>query len=106
MAGLERFLYRICSDSDIKNSEYLKSFVTMKAFEFNALRKSETKFMEKITENLKSATIGQPENIPTRWETEGCFADRMINRMTRIERITERLHSELNQYQSKCFLGV
>lgn len=101
MAGLERFLYRICSDLELKNSEYLKSFIILKPFDFNALRRSDTKIIQKITENLKTATISQPTNIPTRWETEGCFADRMNDRMTRIERITERLHSELCEYQNE-----
>lgn len=86
---------------ELKQSEHVKSFIILKPFEFNALRKSEIKIIQKLTDNLKYATVGAPTNIPTRWESEACFALRMNDRMTRIERITERLHSELGQYQSK-----
>ena len=101
MIGLEAFLYRICCDSKLRSSDHLKSFLTLKVYEFTALRKSDSKLFQKISENLKNAAVSLPEDIPTRWETEQRFADRMGDRMTRIERITERLQSELGNYQSK-----
>ena len=106
MIGLEAFLYRICCDSKLRSSDHLKSFLTLKAYEFTALRKSDSKLFQKISENLKNAAVSLPEEIPTRWETEQRFADRMGDRMTRIERITERLQTELGNYQSKLKIYI
>ena len=84
----------------MRSSDHLKSFLTLKPFEFIALRKSDSKIFQKFSENLKNAAVSLPEDIPTRWESEQRFADRMGDRMTRIERITEKLQSELGNYQS------
>ena len=40
-----------------------------------------------------------PTQIPTRWEDENLFSERMADRLTKIERINERLQHEMENYK-------
>ena len=71
----------------------------MKSFEFNA-QKSE-KLISKIGKNIKNGLIGTPVNIPTRWEDEQLYTERMNDRLTKIERINERIMTEMTSYKGK-----
>ena len=77
----------------------------MKSFEFNA-QKSE-KLISKIGKNIKNGLIGTPVNIPTRWEDEQLYTERMNDRLTKIERINERIMTEMTSYKgTKFFISL
>ena len=88
---------RISQDVQLSRSEHFKNFLTLKSFEFNA-QKSE-KLISKIGKNIKNGLIGTPVNIPTRWEDEQLYTERMNDRLTKIERINERIMTEMTSYK-------
>lgn len=94
---------RISQDVQLSRSEHFKNFLTLKSFEFNA-QKSE-KLISKIGKNIKNGLIGTPVNIPTRWEDEQLYTERMNDRLTKIERINERIMTEMTSYKGKAFKG-
>ena len=53
----------------------------------------------KIGKNLKNAVTGQPSQVPNKWEDQHLFAERMADRLTKIERINERLQGEMENYK-------
>jgi len=99
MSALEQFLARISQDVQLSRSEHFKNFLTLKSFEFNA-QKSE-KLISKIGKNIKNGLIGTPVNIPTRWEDEQLYTERMNDRLTKIERINERIMTEMTSYKDE-----
>ena len=42
-------------------------------------------------------------NIPTRWEDEQLYTERMNDRLTKIERINERIMTEMTSYKGIKF---
>jgi len=101
MAGLEQFLARVSADSLISQAPSYKSFLTLKQYDFNAIKNDGNRLLAKIGKNFKSAVQGQPTQVPRRWDDEQVFTERMADRLTKIERINERLHGEMSNYKDE-----
>ena len=63
------------------------------------MKNEDNKIWQKMTKNIKNGFSGLPTVIPPRWQEENRYTERMHDRLTKIERINERMVHEMTNYK-------